>query len=267
MRDELVRQLQRRRTQVVLALLAAIPLLLALVYVVRGEPELAAGASPQLMHLAGESGLAITVYVVYLTAPLLLVAVAALFAGDAIASEASWGTLRYLLAAPIDRHSLLVRKFGAALLLTVSAVLVIVGAALAVGTACFGWHALDTPVGGIIEPGPATTRMLLTVAYVVVTLIPFCAIAVLCSTFIDAPLAAVAASVAVAVVAQILDVVPTLGQLRVVLPTHYAYAWLDLYVDPPDPTAMASGTLQAAIYAVVALGCAWWWFGRRDITS
>ncbi|MCW2956505.1 MAG: transporter permease [Thermoleophilia bacterium] len=267
MRDELMRQLLRRRTQVVFALIAVIPVLLALVYVVRGAPEVTPGATPQLMHLAGDSALAFTIYVVYLTAPLLLVAVAALFAGDAVASEASWGTLRYLLTAPIDRHGLLMRKWSTSVALAALSVLVLVGTSLACGLVAFGWHDLETPVGGVIDAGEGLLRLGVTAAYVLVSLLPFAAIALLLSTIVNAPLAAVAGAVAVTVVSQILDVVPTLGDARNVLPTHYAYAWLDLFVDPPDPTALASGVLQAVVYVVVALGVAWWWFGRRDILS
>ncbi|MCW2962112.1 MAG: transporter permease [Thermoleophilia bacterium] len=267
MRDELIRQLVRRRTQVVLALVAAVPLLLTLIYVVRGAPELTPGASPQLMHLASDSALAFALYVTYLAAPLLLVAIAALFAGDAIASEASWGTLRYLLTAPLTRRQLLVRKALAAATLVAITVVLLVGMSLACGLVAFGWHDLETPVGGTIPAAAGAGRLALATLYVFVTLVPFAAIALLLSTLLDAPLAAVAGSVGVALLSQILDVVPTLGDARNFLPTHYAYAWLDLFVDPPDPTMLASGTLQSTCYVVAFLAAAWWWFDRRDITS
>ena len=70
-----------------------------------------------------------------------------------------------------------------------------------------------------------------------------------------------------ALIAQVLDVVESLGELRALLPTHYALAWTDLYVDPRILGDLARGVLQAAIYAVLAAAAAWWRFSRRDITA
>ncbi len=267
MRDELARQLTRRRVQVVLGAMVLIPLALAAIYGLRGAPELAPGAAPQLVHLAASSSLAFTVFVLYMCAPLLLVAVAAAFAGDAFASEASWGSLRYLLAAPVPRRRLLARKLGAALALATGATVLMVATSLAAGAVLFGWHPLDTPAGGELATGDGLVRVLVATAYVLATLVPFACIALLFAVLLDSPLGSVGVAVGVAVVSQILDVVPTLGDLRVALPTHYALAWTDLFVDPPLPDDLAAGTLQAACYAVVACALAWWRFAARDVTS
>jgi ABC-2 type transport system permease protein len=267
MRDELRRQLTRRRAHVLLAAMLVVPLALAAIYALRGAPELPQGASPQLVHLAADSALAFTVFVLYMVAPLLLVAVAAAFAGDALASEASWGTLRYLLASPIPRRRLLARKFGAALVLATLATLLLVGTALVAGVVLFGWHPLDTPVGGELATDVGSRRLLLATLYVLVTLVPFAAFALLFATILDSPLGSVGVSVGIAVVSQILDVVPTLGTVRVVLPTHYSLAWTDLFVDPPLPDELAAGTLQAVLFTVAACAGAWQRFSRRDIAS
>lgn len=267
MRDELRRQLTRRRAHVLLAAMVVVPLALAAIYGLRGAPELPPGASPQFVHLAADSALAFTVFALYMCAPLLLVAVAAAFAGDSLASESSWGTLRYLLAAPIPRRRLLARKLAASLALAALATAVLVGTSLVAGLVLFGWHPLDTPVGGELATDVGLRRVLLASGYVLVTLVPFAAIALLFATILDSPLGSVGVAVGVAVVSQILDVVPTLGAVRVVLPTHYALAWTDLFVDPPLPDELAAGTLQAALFTVAACAGAWYRFARRDITS
>lgn len=267
MRTELRRQLHRRRTRALLGAMVAIPLLLAAIYVVRGAPELATGATPQLLHLADGSALAFTTFVLYLCAPLLLVAVAAALAGDALASETGWGTLRYLLAAPVPRRRLLARKLGAAIALATASTLLLVATSLLVGVLAFGWHPLDTPLGGRLDPTTATWRMLLATGYVLVTLLPFAAFALLFATLLDTPLASVGVATGVAVLSQILDVVPTLGALRAGLPTHYQLAWTDLFVDPPLPDDLAAGVLQATCFTVAACALAWWRFARRDIVG
>jgi ABC-2 type transport system permease protein len=250
-----------------LAAMVAIPLALAAIYAVRGAPELAPGATPQLLHLAASSALAFTVFVLYLCAPLLLVALAAAFAGDALASEVGWGTQRYLHAAPVPRRRLLARKFGVSLVLSVAATGLLVATSLVAGTLAFGWHALDTPVGGQLAAGTGSVRVALAVGYVLLTLLPFAALALLLATVLETPLAAVGVAAGVAVVSQILDVVETLGGVRSLLPTHYQLAWTDLYVDPPVPEDLAAGTLQAVAYATIACIAAWWRFSRADITS
>ena len=267
MRDELQRQLSRRRTLVLLAAMIVVPLALAAIYALRGAPELVQGASPQLVHLAADSALAFTVFVLYMCAPLLLVAVAAAFAGDALASESSWGTLRYLLASPIPRRRLLARKLSAALVLATLATTLLVGTSMLAGLVLFGWHPLDTPVGGELATDDGLRRVLLASGYVLVTLLPFAALALLFATILDSPLGSVGVATGIAVVSQILDVVPTLGTARVLLPTHYALAWTDLFVDPPLPDELAAGTLQAALFTVAACAAAWYRFSRRDITT
>ncbi len=267
MRDELMRQLTRRRTRVLLASMVLIPLALALIYAVRGAPELAPGASPQLLHLADDSALAFTVFALYMCAPLLLLAAAAAFAGDALASEASWGTLRYLLAAPIPRRRLLARKLAASVVLSGLATALLVATSLISGWALFGWGPLETPVGGQVAAGEGLQRVLVAGAYCLASVLPFVALAIACATFVDSPLGAVGVATGVAVVSQILDVVQSLGDARRVLPTHYQLAWTDLFVDPPVPDELAAGLLQATCYAVLAAAVAFWRFSRRDVTS
>ncbi|MCW2928960.1 MAG: transporter permease [Thermoleophilia bacterium] len=267
MRDELHRQLARRRTWLLLGAMVLIPIALGLIYVVRGAPELVQGATPQLTHLAPTSALAFATFVLYLCAPLLLVAIAAAFTGDALASESAWGTLRYLLAAPIPRRRLLARKLAAGLVLASLATLLLVATSLAFGALAFGWDPLLTPVGGTLDPSSGAARLAWSTAYVLVTLAPFSAFALLFATLLDTPLGAVGVSTGIAVVGQILDSVPSLGGARVVLPTHYAYAWTDWFVDPPLPDDLAAGVLQSVAYSVAACLLAWWRFSGRDIAG
>ncbi len=266
-RDEITRQLTRRRTRVLLASMVAAPLALAAIYAIRGAPEVAAGATPQLLNLADDSALAFSVFTLSMCAPLLLVALGTALAGDALASEVAWGTLRYVLAAPVPRVALLARKLAASLLLTLLATILLVGTSLCIGALLFGWGPLETPVGGQLAANTALVRVLLASAYCFVTVVPFAALALALATALDSPLAAVGAAVSAAVVSQILDVVESLGSLRVLLPTHYQLAWTDLFVDPPLPDDLAAGTLQAAIFSIAACAFAWWWFGRRDVVG
>ena len=50
------------------------------------------------------------VFTLFASTSFLLVVIVALFAGDTVPSEASWSSLRYLLAAPVRRERLLRQK-------------------------------------------------------------------------------------------------------------------------------------------------------------
>ncbi len=71
-------------------------------------------------------------------------------AGDAIAGEASAGTLRYLLVAPAGRTRLLLVKYASVLTFCLVATFVVAASALAVGALLF-------PVGrSRPSPGPGS---------------------------------------------------------------------------------------------------------------
>ena len=69
----------------------------------------------------------------FVSAGFLLVVPVALFCGDTVASEASWSSLRYLLAAPVPRARLLWSKLVVALGLSLAAMVLLPLVALAVG--------------------------------------------------------------------------------------------------------------------------------------
>ena len=123
LRVELVRQLRRRRTQVALGLVALLPVILWVAFslVPAGPPT----GSPNLVDLAKGGALNFTVFAMFVSTGFLLVVVVALFFGDTVASEASWSSLRYLLAAPIPRARLLRQKAIVAAGLAVTALVVL----------------------------------------------------------------------------------------------------------------------------------------------
>ena len=62
------------------------------------------GPGPRsFVDLAQQSGANLTVFALFASTGFLLIVVVALFAGDTVPSEASWSSLRYLLAAPVPR--------------------------------------------------------------------------------------------------------------------------------------------------------------------
>jgi len=263
---ELRRQASRRRTTVSFLALLAIPTIVLLALVFGGGPG-DRGGPPELVDVASSSALNFALFLLVATSQFLLVVVVALFAGDAVASEAQWGSLRYLLTRPIARARLLRTKLVVATLYSLAAVLTVPLASVAMGTVAFGWSAVQTPLAGALGVNTGLSRLTLATAYVVATQAVVVALAFWFSTLTDAPLSAVGGAVVLVVVSEILDQVTALGSLRSGLPTHYWLAWLDLLVDPVNTGQMTKGLLQILPWVVAPLLLAFRHFSRKDILS
>jgi ABC-2 type transport system permease protein len=264
-RVELVRQLRRRRTQVAFALVALLPVILWIAFELGddGPP----GGAPNLVDLAKSSGANFAVFALFASAGFLLVVVVALFFGDTVAAEASWASLRYLLAAPIPRARLLRQKATVAGLLSLAALFLLPVMALLVGTLAYGANDLVSPTGESLEFGAGAGRVLLGALYVAVHLCWVAGLAMLLSVSTDAPLGAVGGAVMASIVSQILDQITALEDLRNYLPTHYGTAWAGLLADQIDWGEMTRGAFSAVSYATVFFAVAVWRFGRKDVTS
>lgn len=262
---ELRRQLTRRRTQVTFALVALLPVILWAAFRVakQGSPT----SSLSLVDLAKTSGPNFTVFALFASANFLLVVVVALFFGDTVASEASWSSLRYLLAIPVPRARLLRQKAVVAGVLSLAAILLLPLVGLLAGSLAYGSGDLVTLTGESLQFWPATSRIMLGALYVAVQLSWLAGLALLLSVSTDAPLGAVGGAVMTSIISQILDTITALEGLRNFLPTHYANAWSDVLAAQPDWNEMTKGTFSALAYAAVFTSLAVWRFAVKDITS
>jgi len=261
---EVRRQLSRRRTLVVFAVLVALPLVLLAAFAVGGDD---AGGTRGFVDLAQDSGANLVVFALFASTGFLLVVVVALFAGDPVPSEASWSSLRYLLTAPVRRERLLRQKLVAAGLFTLAALVFLPAWTLLVGGLAYGWGPYVGPTGDQLAYPLLLARLLVVVAYLFVSLAVVGAFAFLLGTTTDAPLAAVGGGVVLWIVCAILDQISALGGLRQALPGHFAFAWADALAPTVDWSAMAQGALWSLGYAVLLVGVAVWRFLRRDVTS
>jgi ABC-2 type transport system permease protein len=268
---ELRRQATRRRTQLTLAFMVVLPLVILVAFELGRRGSGGGGGSrgqfAALADIATTGGLNFALFTLLVSASFLLIVVVALFCGDTVASEASWGSLRYLLAVPVPRGRLLGSKLLVSLLYSGVALAVLTGTALLAGTLRYGWHPLRTTVAGEIATDQAVVRLLGIVGYLAVTLLVVAALAFLLSVSTDAPLGAVGGAVLLQILSAILDQITALGDLRVVLPTHYSDAWLGLLSNPVQTDDMVKGAISALAYATVFFAWAWVRFLGKDVVS
>jgi ABC-2 type transport system permease protein len=264
LRVEFARQIKRRRTQVAFGLLIVLPLIIAIAFQIGGAAD---SNAPQLVGLATSGGFNFALFTEFASVGFLLVVVVALFCGDTVASEASWASLRYLLAQPVPRSRLLRQKLAVAGTLCVAANVVLPVWAFIVGGLFFGWSPARSPIGGSFGSGASTLRLLIVVVFICGQLFIVAALAFLLSVSVDNPLGAVGGAVMLVVVSNILDQITALDPYRHYLPTHFNYAWVDTLSSPIRWDDMIRGTGLALVYAAAFLGYAWLRFDRKDITS
>jgi len=267
--DELERQLRRRRTAVGLAGIAAVPIILAVAFLIAGagsDGPRETGDPTGLFGFATASGLNFALMSTAATAPFLLLSVVALFAGDTVSSEASVGSLRSLLFRPVPRGRLLARKFAVALLLSLVAAILVPLSGMLAGTIAYGWGPVITPFGPLAA-GESLVRLAVITGYLTWSAVWVAALAFALSTTTDTSVGAVAGTIVIVIVVQILDAITALGTLRTFLPVHEGIAWVGLLAAVPRWGDLTRGILLQIPYLVAGVGFAWWNFTRKDVLS
>ncbi|TWP48809.1 ABC transporter permease subunit [Lentzea tibetensis] len=263
---ELRRQLRRRRTKMLLALTALLPLLLVVAFGFGETPDTAKRGGT-FADLAMVSAPNFVVFGFYVAGAYLLPVVVAVFFGEAVASEASWSSLKYLLAIPVPRLRLLRQKAFVAGWLSLAGLLLFPLCAFLVGVIWYGAGDATSPTGDAVPFGKSVVALCVASGYIVVQLSWVAGLALLLSVVLDAPLGAVGGAVLAGVLSQILDAITALGGVREFLPTHYTFSWIDVFSTDVNWTNMASGALLSLGYCLVFCVFAARRFARKDITS
>jgi ABC-2 type transport system permease protein len=271
-RVELYRQLKRKRTAFAYGFVLSLPILvsLAVKFGPSGDDgdssEFGSGAT-DIIGLATLGAANFTTTMLFFSTPFLLVTVVALFNGDTVASEASWSTLRYLLASPVPRTRLLVQKMKVSLTLSFIAVLLVPISSWIVGAISFGTAPLQTPLGVTFDQSLTFTRLAIMTGYLAISLLFVAGLAFYLSVRTDAPLGAVGGAVGITILLTILDAISALGSIREWLPAHYTDTWLDALSTTIDWSQMAKGASYCAISGIIFYALAVNKFAKKDITS
>ena len=273
LRVEFIRQFRRRRTLVTYGLLVLLPVVVVLA--VRFGPSSDGdsdgrrfgGGSLDLVGLATSGAANFTVTMLCFATSFLLILVTSVFLGDTVAGEAQWGTLRYLLAAPVPRRRLLAVKLAVGLVSTLVGIVLLVVTSYVIGLVAFGSGPLASPAGGLFADGEMLWRIAAMAGYVFVTLLFTAGIAFLMSVSTDVPLGAVGTALILVILSNILDAIEALGDLRQWLPTEYTNSWIALLQPQVDWSQMARGATYSVVAFVVLAAIAFWRFDRKDILS
>lgn len=256
---------RRRRTWAMLAALAAVPVLIGIA--VRLSSQIAPGRGPAFLDSISQNGLFVAFTALVVSIPLFLPLTVGVVAGDTIAGEANLGTLRYLLIAPAGRVRLLLVKYAGAALFCITATLVIVLAGIAIGAILFPIGPVTLLSGATVGIDGFLLRCLLLTAYVVVSLLGLSAIGLFVSTLTTVPVGAMAATIVLSAVSQILDALPQVEWLHPWLFSHYWLGFADLLREPISWASFGSNALLQLGYVAVFGALAYSRFATKDILS
>jgi ABC-2 type transport system permease protein len=271
LRSELSLIFGRRRNWVGLAVLAAVPLIIAIttrIWPPGGEPGGGGGEDgPGFFNSITSNGLFVSLAALTAELPLFLPLAVAAIAGDAVAGEANVGTLRYLLAVPVHRTRLLVVKYTAIVIFAFAAVLLIAVVGAGAGLILFGGGEVTLLSGTQVGFGEGLLRLLAVCGYLGVVLSAVGALGLFVSTLTEQPIGATVAIVIFTVLNFILDSIPQLSWLHPYLLTHWWLSFGDLLRDPVALDGIRSGVISAVTYSAVFGTAAWARFAAKDVSS
>jgi ABC-2 type transport system permease protein len=278
-RIELAKQRRRPRTVLTFAALALFTVVLTIVLAATGAGQIERVGDIPLLVVPNRSGFSVPVIALSSTMKFFLPLAVAIFAGESVAGEAGWGSLRYALAGSVSRSRYLFSKLVVALMFSVGAVVLVPLAALAVGTIAFGWHPFTAIDGGsstalhstvvTFGSGAALGRLAVGTAYVAAGMTSIFAFAFLLSTVTTRPFAAVAGGVGLTIVSRVLngDYLPGVAVLNPYMPNNDVDLWQHFFQQPAQTSGMGRFLVLQLVYVAIFLSIAWWWFTRKDILT
>ena len=220
----------RARIKALLGVLVAVPIFLSLAVYLSGGP--ANGNGPAFVDRVTQNGVFTALAALTVSMPFFIPLAVSVVAGDAIAGEASLGTLRYLLVRPAGRARLLAAKGVVVALFCIVAALVIVIAGLIAGFAFFPHGVVVTLSGTTIPFLDGIGRSVLAAIVVGISMFGLASIGLFVSALTDVPIAAMAVTLGAVIVSAILDGVSEVSFLHPWLLTNYWTAFGDLVRDP-----------------------------------
>jgi len=266
--SELHLVLLRRRNLVLLAVAAAFPLLIGIALrLATPHPGGGNGNGAAFFNQVAGNGVFLTFIALSTLLILVLPVVVAVVAGDAVAGEAGYGTLRYLLAVPAGRTRLLAVKYGVIVTFGLCATFIVSAVALVAGAILFPVGPVTLLSGTTVSLADGLLRLLFVTLYVVAAMAALGAIGLAISTLTEHAIGAIAAIMILVVTSEVVDNVPQLAAVGPYLPTHWWLSFDALLRVPVDTTTLLHGLASFAVYAVLFGSFAWARFTSADVTS
>jgi ABC-2 type transport system permease protein len=268
LRSELRLVFRRRRNLALLGVVAVIPVITG-VALRLAAPSASGGngSGPPFLDQVAGNGVFLSFLALTVLLTLVLPLVVAVLAGDSVAGEAGYGTLRYLLAVPAGRTRLLGVKYLTVVAFGLCATALISAVSLICGVALFPVGPVTLLSGTTVSLADGLLRLVFVTLYVAAGMAALAAIGVAISTFTEHAIGAIAALAVITVASEVADTVPQFSAVQPYLPTHWWDMFDSLLRAPVDTGTLLRGLLSFGVYIVIFGSIAWARFTSADITS
>jgi len=266
LRSELAMVFRRRRNQAILAVLAGIPIVIAVAIKLTAPVNDGQDGPPFLFSITG-NGIFVALTALTVVLPLFLPLAVAVVAGESVAGEASLGTLRYLLVVPVSRTRLLAVKYAGALAYCLAAALVVAVVGAVMGAILFPIGEITLLSGTRVSYVDGLGRLALVALYITAMMAGLAAIGLFVSTLTESAIAAMATTAVLSVLSQVLNQVPQLDWLAPWLFSHYWLNYGDLLRDPIATGGVLRGLAATGAYVLVFGSLAWARMTTKDVSS
>jgi ABC-2 type transport system permease protein len=265
-RSELRIVFGRRRNQALLAVVALFPVVIGIALRAADRPGQTGGPSVAFINQLAGNGFFLAVIALTLLLTVVLPLAMAVIAGDSVAGEAGYGTLRALLTIPAGRARLLTVKYAAIVTFGLAATFLVTGVALATGAALFPLGPVTLLSGSTVPLGSGVLRLLLVALYVTAALAALGAIGLALSSLTEHPVGAIAALAVLTVASEVADNVPQFGPVHPYLPTHWWTSFDALLRVPIGTGTVLHGLLSFGVYLLLFGSVAWARLSTADVT-
>ena len=258
----------RKRNLVLLAVTVVFPVVIGIALrLAAPHPQGANGPGASFFNQLAGNGVFMSFIALSTLLILVLPVVVAVVAGDSVAGEAGYGTLRYLLAVPAGRTRLLAVKFATIVLWALGATVIVSAVALAMGAALFPIGPVTLLSGTTVPLADGLVRLLFVTLYVAAAMAALGAVGLAVSTLTEHAIGAIAAIVVFVVASEVVDNVPQLAAIGPYLPTHWWLSFDSVLRAPVDTSTLLKGLLSFGVYTVLFGSFAWARFTSADVTS
>lgn len=264
-RWELAKLRYQKRTYLGLAMAVLVPVLFVVAVHLRRHQERGGGFA--FTDYVDRSGLAIPLVVLLFGAIWLFPLIAALVAGDIVASEDQGGTLKTILTRSLERWQVFCGKGLIALSYACVATLLCGTVAVVAGSLQSGFNPLQSLSGTIVSAPRALLLVYVSLAVYLIPLAALVCIGLMLSTVTRNSAAAVVGTLMISIIFQLIGILPGLTGLQPYLLSTQFNAWQGLLRTPIDTEPILRAAWVCAIYATVSIGAAFIVFVRRDVNG
>jgi ABC-2 type transport system permease protein len=262
-RWEIAKLLSQKRTYLGLGTAVLVPVIFVVVLLLQtGGPN-----DVPLGRYVRDTGLAVPFVVLFFMSIWGLPLITALVAGDIVAAEHQNGTLKTILTRSRERGQIFTGKVLAAVTYTLVVVFAMGLVGVVAGSIAWGFHPLTSLSGTKVSAAHGFVLLLASLSVYALPLAGIAAFGVLLSTVTRNSAAAVVGALMLALLMQLLGVLPGTESFRPYLLGTQFSAWHGFLRTPADWAPVVRAVWVCALYIAVPLFAAYLVFLRRDVAG